>query len=1107
MKKIFYHALVLSLTILLSPTAHAQGIYQLWGMTAGGTDDIGVVFRADGEGNNAQGIYSFPRTNLGAAPMYNQLTEYKEKFYSMTSAGGANNLGVIFEWDPVSNIYIKKYDFENANGDKPHGSLVLMGDKFYGMTNTGGSNNLGVIFEWDPATNIYSKKYDFDSINGSNPYGSLLLNEGKFYGMTYSGGTNNLGVIFEWDPIANAFEKKYDFDGFNGSNPYGDLAFYNGKLYGMTSSGGSGVYGRIVGLGVIFEWDPVSNIYTKKFDLDHGTGRNPFGTLVLVNDKFFGITYNGNSVNGEGGLFEWDPVSNIFTQKIAFYDFSGNPRCNPVLNNGKLYGLTYTEFRTKGFARGFLFEFDPATGIYTEKYDFLIRVSIDNSYNGSYPWGSMVSSGGKLYGMTRSGGSSGFVGGSSGAGVIFEFDPAGAGTYTKKISFNHVGNGASPNSFVFHKGHLYGITENGGIDGMGVIFEWDFVNNKFIKKHEFDGITGGTPTTANTRYPTGKLTLYNGKFYGMTSYPSAGGPIFQGHIFEWDPVTNEFVQKTSVGTSLTGDLIESGGKLYGVYRYGGPGIFEWDPATNLMGSYNGIGTVSGLAENAGKLYGMAVFGGTNNAGFIFEFDVLTKIDTKRHDFDILNGATPTGSLILHQGIYYGVTSSGGSNGLGVIFEWDHVDNKFTKKYDFDAATGSNPSGSLVLNNGKFYGMTSSGGANNLGVIFEWDPVTNIYTKKSDFTGDNGRNPISKNSLTVVPALAARGVPNSCITYSPVIIDNSNNNSWVPIIDNDGFAIAEINSNGNNLGIVNASFFINNNLIREDGDRRLYLDRNITITPQSQPSSPVDIRLYIRGAEFETIKNAVNSIGDASNIEAINELGIFKNDDNCGSSVIRKASLVSTTGAKWETDYVLSASVTNFSTFYFANKANVALPLTLLEFSGRLQNNNALLNWKTENEINTLEFVIERSIDGNQYKAVGTVASANRPGMHGYSFTDPGINMIGAKIIYYRLQQKDIDGQFVYSKIVPLSVANENTIVKLYPNPVNNELKLSINAAQRHNIQLKIIDASGRTINHQTRQLTTGSNSFTIDVTKIANGVYYLNIQGNGVNKWMQFVKQ
>src|SRR5688572_15849506 len=108
MKFFFYVSLIYTLSLLLSINVSGQGIYQLWGMTAqGGSDDIGVVFRADGEGNNAQPVHSFTRTNLGATPMYNQLTEYNGKFYSMTFAGGSNDLGVIFEWDPVSNIYTK----------------------------------------------------------------------------------------------------------------------------------------------------------------------------------------------------------------------------------------------------------------------------------------------------------------------------------------------------------------------------------------------------------------------------------------------------------------------------------------------------------------------------------------------------------------------------------------------------------------------------------------------------------------------------------------------------------------------------------------------------------------------------------------------------------------------------------------------------------------------------------------------------------------------------------------------------------------------------------------------------------------------------------------
>src|SRR5258707_210028 len=99
-----------------------------------------------------------------------------------------------------------KLDFCNTDGVFPIGDLVPMGDKLYGMTSGGGALAAGEIFEWDPATNVYVKKVDFGSAasDGGVPCGSLVPFNGKFYGMTtYGGGTLNSGIIFEWDPGTN----------------------------------------------------------------------------------------------------------------------------------------------------------------------------------------------------------------------------------------------------------------------------------------------------------------------------------------------------------------------------------------------------------------------------------------------------------------------------------------------------------------------------------------------------------------------------------------------------------------------------------------------------------------------------------------------------------------------------------------------------------------------------------------------------------------------------------------------------------------------------------------------------------------------------------------
>ena len=67
MKRIFYSAIVLTLSILACVTSSGQGINNLWGITtAGGSEDLGAIFKADGDDSNAVGMHSFVKTNPGA---------------------------------------------------------------------------------------------------------------------------------------------------------------------------------------------------------------------------------------------------------------------------------------------------------------------------------------------------------------------------------------------------------------------------------------------------------------------------------------------------------------------------------------------------------------------------------------------------------------------------------------------------------------------------------------------------------------------------------------------------------------------------------------------------------------------------------------------------------------------------------------------------------------------------------------------------------------------------------------------------------------------------------------------------------------------------------
>jgi uncharacterized repeat protein (TIGR03803 family) len=166
----------------------------------------------------------------------------------MNTEGGTYNTGTLFKTDDEGNL-IYSYGFPVLyEGINPNGSLMQSSNgKIYGMTTYGGKFNMGVLFEWDPVTGEYLKEFDFDGTEkGSHPYGSLIQADNNLiYGMTREGGTNNMGVIFEWNLLTGAFIKKIDFNGSeNGKWPYGSLMQAdNGNLYGMTHNGGSFDYG------------------------------------------------------------------------------------------------------------------------------------------------------------------------------------------------------------------------------------------------------------------------------------------------------------------------------------------------------------------------------------------------------------------------------------------------------------------------------------------------------------------------------------------------------------------------------------------------------------------------------------------------------------------------------------------------------------------------------------------------------------------------------------------------------------------------------------------------------------------------------------------------
>lgn len=218
-----------------------------------------------------------------AAPLAGQIVYGKlaladdGTMWGTTWNGGTGYKGIIFQFNPETKTVSTKFDFTGANGEAPYAGVTIASNgKIYGVTSAGGANNLGVIFEYDRTTEVYTLKHSFATGAGTNPVSNLVEVNAKLYGITPTGGTNNFGIIFEFDIATGTFTKKFEFT--TNSNPQTGLWLAtNGKLYGTTKSGGA-ITGPTGSGGFVFEFDPVTSAFKKTTDLGPS---DPTSTLPL----------------------------------------------------------------------------------------------------------------------------------------------------------------------------------------------------------------------------------------------------------------------------------------------------------------------------------------------------------------------------------------------------------------------------------------------------------------------------------------------------------------------------------------------------------------------------------------------------------------------------------------------------------------------------------------------------------------------------------------------------------------------------------------------------------------------------------------------------------
>jgi uncharacterized repeat protein (TIGR03803 family) len=355
------------------------------------------------------------------------------------------------------------------------------GDGFlYGVTSAGGAHAAGTVFKMDADGNNFAVIHDFNTTDGAQPEAGLILaSDGLLYGSTSGGGTFSNGTVFKIDTAGGSFATVRHFDGdADGEEPRGRLVQASDTmLYGVTHSGGAhngGTLYRVALNGTAFAVLHAFGTSTE--------GTRPAAGLILASDgRLFGTTEFAAAQDGNGTVFRANLDGSALT---TIHTFAGAPDDGETPSaellegsDGVLYGTTEFGGASNG---GIVF------AIGRDGNGFGVLKSLGGA-DGSRPRGPLVEDQALLWGTA-------YADGANNGGTLFHLTRA-ATLFDVVRSFASP-TGDHPHAAVLagNDGALYGTTEAGGANAVGVAYR--FANPKLQSITPNSGpAAGGTPVT------------------------------------------------------------------------------------------------------------------------------------------------------------------------------------------------------------------------------------------------------------------------------------------------------------------------------------------------------------------------------------------------------------------------------------------------------------------------------------------------------------------------------------------------------------------------------------------------------------------------------------
>ena len=190
----------------------------------------------------------------------------------------------------------------------------------------------------------------------------------------------------------------------------------------------------------------------------------------------------------------------------------------------------------------------------------------------------------------------------------------------------------------------------------------------------------------------------------------------------------------------------------------------------------------------------------------------------------------------------------------------------------------------------------------------------------------------------------------------------------------------------------------------------------------------------------------------------------------------------------------------FNTSWTLTSLTSPLPIKLLYFDAKPEDDRVKLSWSTATEINNDFFTLEKSLDGNKFFPIGNVpGSGNSTRTLQYYFDDlkPFFG-----ISYYRLKQTDFDGAFSYSDIIPVNYKKAAGQYSIFPNPANDNAFLISDAGLKSEIFIR--NTEGKTILHVL--FDKSQQIHTLQITELQQGLYIVEVKTEFDTQFLKLIK-